>query len=1113
MLRLILGRSGYGKTHTVIEELATWATAHQDDVAYFVVPEQASFETERTVVRELGEQLAVRVQVLSFTRMCETLMSARSQRPLSNGAKIMLMSRAVSELADKTEIFNGVNRVDTVTSLLEIVAECRQSAVTAQTLSEVCDKLPEGTLRQKTAELALLLETYDAYAAQSGTDPQESLTRLAEELQSKRPLAGATVYVDGFKGFTAPEMQVLTALMGQVDSLNVTLCTDRVYDDTNGMDRFSVVMETAKRLMEYAQECGCKTASPTLLMTPYRFRDEALVTMEATVYTSDKWEVAPSDAVAVVRCNDIYDESRFVGRIIRRLLRENTCRARDIAVVARDLTEYIGVLDMMLEQADIPFYLDRRTSVVSDNVMVALLTAAKIAVYDRRTDAMLRLIKTGMLGFSVSSASRLENYIYIWNLTGGQFFSEWTRSPGGYDAGDEEHDAKELAFLNRARRRVITPLERLSKALEGTVTGESFAKALYQYLKDARIDRTVMRQIRRLRACSEHALADHTEQVWGAMITLLDDMAHTMKNDHLTAAEAIELFRAAATKTEVGTVPQTLDSVQIGAADRIRFASPKVVFVVGANEGVFPALPSSGGVLTDRERRTLCEAGVPFEDHREKHTASEQFLAYAAISAASEQVYISYQTVTPGGEKGEPSSLCQTVLAHLPYLAERPSFADDARDVESAEEAFERMIDGFRAKTPLSRGLYDLLWQDGRYRDRLEIMTRIAEDEPIHFKNNENAKALFGERMILSPTRVDDYHLCRFAYYCRHGIKAMPRRRAELNAMKFGTLAHYIMEKTVPVYISEGIKTIRKARCFDDAKRMAELYVQEKMGGINEKSEHFMHQLFRLQRVCGNFLWQAVRELSQSHFSPVDYELNISLSSTDENAVKPLLLTLPDGAQIAMVGQVDRVDMYDDGKHRYIRVIDYKTGKKEFRLNEVVDGINLQMLMYMLTIWKNGKPRYGEVTPAGLLYMLSKTPMIKVEAEDTPKTIEEKQIKEMRMNGLLLDDEQVLQAMEPGIGGLFIPVTMTDNGKIRATSALASLEQFGILSRRAEKLMINMAKTLRAGDVDACPYTADPCKHCDYAAVCGHEKDDRIRPRTFSTVKEVFKALQAEEEE
>ncbi len=1112
MLRLVLGRSGYGKTRLVTDEIAAWAEQQGEGaLCYLIVPEQASFETERTVVRTLGEQHAAKVRVLSFTRMCETLTKNRTITSLSEGAKIMLMSRAVTELADQLELLGGVSRVDTITSLLEIVAECRQSAVTAPMFEEIVPLLPQGTLRRKAEELALLMQTYDSFTARSGSDPQESLVQLSEELDEEKTLAGATVYVDGFKGFTAPEMMVLGALMAQVDSLHITLCTDRVHDDTEGMDRFSVVMETARRLIRLAEDKGCPVVKPTLLMTPYRFQNDTLAALEATAFTAEYMEIEPSDAVSLVSCADIYEESSYIAQTIRRLLREEQCRAKDIAVVARDLAEYVGVLDVTLEQAGIPFYFDRRTSIASESLVLAVLTAAKIATGDRRADTLMRLMKTGLLGYSVSSSARFENYVYIWNIPGAQFFTEWTMSPRGFQGEITEHDERELRFLNRMRKRLIKPLYRLSDALSAPLNGEQFARAVYRYIIDARIDRAVMRQIKRLYRVGEQALAEHTQRVWAALIALLDDMAHVMKDDVITPTEAVELLRAAALKTEIGAIPQTLDSVQIGTADRIRFVSPKVVFVIGANEGVFPSLPSSDGVLTDRERQQLCEAGVPLEDHGEQHTAVEQFLAYTTLSAASERVYITFLRTLAGGEKGEKSSLCQTVLAHLPFVKEQNARADDGKDIETTEEAFERMVGGFRAKTPLSRSLYNLLWRKESYRDRLATMTRIAADEPIRFRDDAVAKELFGKRMILSPTRVEQYHQCRFSYFCRYGLNAYPRRRAELSALEFGTLAHHIMETKLPQYVEEGIKTIRKARCFEDAQTAARQYVQEQMGGISEKSERFMYLLSRLERVCGNFLWQAVRELSQSHFSPVDYELDIAFHSEDNNAIPPLVLTLPDGAQIAMIGKVDRVDMYDDGHTRYIRVIDYKTGHKDFRLQDVVDGINLQMLMYMITIWKNGETRYGEVTPAGLLYMMSKTPMIKASSQDTPEEIERKQIKEMRMNGLLLDDEQVLQAMEPGIGGLYIPVTMTTKGKIRATSALASLAQFGLLSRRAEKLMIDMAKTLRAGDIDAYPYNDKPCEYCDYAAVCGHEKGDRMRAPSFDSVSAVYAALEKEE--
>ncbi len=1120
MLRLICGRSGFGKTYRVMEEIGAWVDRQTEETAccFLLVPEQFSFETERALIDMLGVDRAGRVHVLSFTRMAERCLEHRAgAREMSSGAKVMLMSRALTQTADTLTLLLGdARRADAILPLLELAEECRQTAVSPAMLEQTAKKLPKGTLRQKAEELSLILEAYDALLAISGSDPQELVAQLAVCLPQSGYLQGASVFVDGFKGFTAPELWVLSAAMAQADTVTVTLCTDRLHDDTQGMDRFSTVMETARRLMDAAAKSGCRVEKPILLTIPHRFENEELAALEATAFTSEHLACNQKGAVTLTACGDIYEECTAAVRNIRRLLREDGMRARNIAVVARDLSEYEGVLDAALEQAGIPYYLDRRHSIASQGVVTAVLTALRIVTGGWRSELLLQLVKTGLLGFSALSAAQLENYVFIWNITGARFRFEWQAHPDGFSSALEKADLNRLAHLNRLRRRLVRPLERLEKELARPVNGEQFARAVYTYIRDARIDRMAALQIKRLYASGEPALAQHAEQVWNALMALLDDAAAVMAKETMDGREAAELLRAAAAATDLGAIPQQLDAVQIGQADRIRFYEPSAVFILGANEGVFPALPVSGSLLTDRERRTLIGAGLPFEDGCERHTASEQFLAYAVLSAASKKVYISYLHILPDGSKGEPSAICRTVTAHLPLVSVSRAKNDDGADIETADDAFERLSDGLCSGTPLSKELYRVLWEDGCLRDRLRIMTRVAEERPIAFEDKAAAARFFGDRMVLSATKVQEYHQCRFAYFCRYGLKAKALRTADLGAIEFGTLTHYVMENTLPRYMKEGLQTIRKGRCFEDARLAADEYVDKEMGGKEDKTGRFLYLLNRLYGVCGNFLWQTVRELSQSAFHPADYELPIDWNNDDPKAVRPLSLRLPDGTQVYMVGKIDRVDVYESNEKTYVRVVDYKTGSKKFSLPDVVEGLNLQMLIYMLTVWKNGQSRYGEVVPAGLLYMPSKPPVIQVDGIADKEELERKQIRSMRMNGLLIDDEQILQAMEPGIQGLFIPAKRKKGGGYDSSSSVVTLAQFGALGRRAQKLLCDMAQTLRNGDVDALPFkdgTHDPCRYCDYRAACGHEEEDRCRTPRFDRAKEVLDYLSEEETE
>ena len=168
------------------------------------------------------------------------------------------------------------------------------------------------------------------------------------------------------------------------------------------------------------------------------------------------------------------------------------------------------------------------------------------------------------------------------------------------------------------------------------------------------------------------------------------------------------------------------------------------------------------------------------------------------------------------------------------------------------------------------------------------------------------------------------------------------------------------MEKLLPVYAQLGFESIRKKQAMEDTEDAVREYVDTYMGGEENKSSRFAYLLTRLTATCGSLLWQVVLEMRQSRFVPVDYELPIGLPDEEHpEAVEPLRLTLPDGTQVYVQGKVDRVDILKKGDDAYVRVVDYKTGSKEFRLAEVMDGINVQMLIYLMSIWANGGQRYG----------------------------------------------------------------------------------------------------------------------------------------------------------
>lgn len=122
-----------------------------------------------------------------------------------------------------------------------------------------------------------------------------------------------------------------------------------------------------------------------------------------------------------------------------------------------------------------------------------------------------------------------------------------------------------------------------------------------------------------------------------------------------------------------------------------------------------------------------------------------------------------------------------------------------------------------------------------------------------------------------------------------------------------------------------------------------------------------------------------MEELSQSEFFVADCELKIG------EDIPSYTIVLPDGHKIAVCGSVDRVDIMPRADITYLRIIDYKTGTKQFKLSDILYGINLQMLLYLHSIEASGCDKYGEIVPAGILYMPATVPYI---SSDSLKSID-----------------------------------------------------------------------------------------------------------------------------
>jgi ATP-dependent helicase/nuclease subunit B len=1091
LLHFITGRAGSGKTVYARNHLAQLTKCGKEGLI-LIVPEQFSFESERAMLSLLGPAGANKVDIFSFTRLAEHVFSAlgnKLKNPVDKCGKIILISLALEGVQDKLLMYKRcAQNISMATNLLNMFTEFKQANISPADLNSASDKMDESALRQKLYELSLIMSAYDALLHEKFSDDLDVLPMLKSALQSNHFFKGKTVVIDAFKGFTAQEFDIISLIMVQAEDVYITLTTDDIFGSLDETCLFSCVNQTAKKLLYLAKQNNIKIS--TQIKLPLngkhtRFKNDELAYLEQNMFNPCAQSFDdPADNITVFSAADKSEECDFIAAYAKKLMRLKGYMCRDIAVITRDSAQYKRDLLSSFKKYSIPVFEDDRQPITSQPLITFVCCALEIAVHGLSTDRLMRCLKTGLTDISDEEIAIAENYALMWKIGAGGWKNKWTQHPGGFglEMNDSAMDA--LNELNDIRERMISPLLKF-KSKCGNSSGQEKAGALYDLLTQVNSAGKLKELALLFLKNGSTSLAMEQDRIWSILMDVLDTISDTLGKRTVTASRFSDLFNSVISVVDIGSIPQGIDEIIIGTADRVRLSSPKAVFIAGANEGVFPQYPPTGGILTDADRRRLIDMELYVSEPSEYRSSQERFTVYNCVSSASQCLIITYSKSSPLGEAMHPSVIATEIMETFPQC----TFLDSDTLppeylIESYESAFEACAKVYRTDTALSAALKDLLsgYKTG---SKYAALKRVSDVKPFKIEDPKTALALFGKNIYMSASKVEVYHKCPFEYFCRYGLFAKPKKAAALDALQSGTIIHYVLENLVKTYGKNGLLLLDDAQKSDVITQILTTYLNERMGGLRDKPKRFEYQFFRLKRTVTEIVDRLCREFESSQFSPVSFELKIG----NDGEIKPYSLSLPNGGTLKVIGSVDRVDIYQKDDKSYIRVVDYKSGAKDFKLSDVLYGLNMQMLIYLFAIAKNGSELYGEIIPTGVLYYPAKMSISKLPRTAQNDDLAMDKIKKGKGAGILIDDMDAVSAMEDSLSGLFIPAYASKSGGL--TGSLISISKLGELNRRIDNTLIDMATSLQCGLIPAVPAVGkdyqNTCRYCDYKSICNYE--------------------------
>lgn len=1015
---------------------------------FVLVPEQISHMLERKLCEYGGDTISQYAEVLGFSRLAVRVFSQYggiAQSETDAAGKLLAMSLCVEQLRSRLKLYGGKSlKPNFLLQLSKTLDELRSSCISAELLREKMSSL-EGAFAVKMEELAFLLEGYDSICSNLGQNSDSRLTRLLLALEQNEFAAGKSFLFYGFTDFNGIELEIIQQLLADGARVVVYLLCDDLKSEEQ---RFSTAAATGRDLVRLAQ----RTQTPYEICKPNGVEEAPYLSfLRENMFGSRQVSCDDEVPIRFITASDIAAECRIIGGEVLRLM-EQGVRLREITIACANYGSYMAPLRTVFRRADIPAYFAGDTDILKQPVVHMILSALE-AANSFEQEAVLNYMKTGYSGLELNEADKLENYVLMWDIDGKRFEETWTMSTLGFQKEKEDLKQARLGELNKNRVKLIRPLIHLRNSLRSAKNTGQMLLALNGFMEEISLNEKLNEQAIRFSEHGEKQKAQEYAQVYGIICRLMEQMYGVLGETIRSADDFCLLFRTAVSLYTLGTIPATIDCVNIGSLSSQRNCDTPYLFVVGANEGSFPEVQGNQSLLSDRERQQLIDLEIGISPNtvatgrlnRELAMMDSVFggpvkgLYLSALSGKESHYYLRCKNLFPKGEQIE---------------------TDDALICRSPRD--------------------------------YEAKYAKEEDYSIPDLSAEAVRKLYGEHLHLSASKLETAASCRFGFFLQYGLKARETQSAEIDASIFGTFVHDVLERTSKQVMAEGgFHVVNEEDVLKIADSYMERYAREELADLchSERAEYLFRRNFNEVRLVVKRLY---KELSVSQFRPHYFELDFSKTGDGMMDAIPVYGNTVEGS---LEGKVDRVDLWQNEGRTYYRVIDYKTGHVSFDYTKVYHGLGLQMLIYLFALKSfQDKLNHGQLIPTGVLYFPARCGNISISAGNDQSTLDNERKKEERASGLLLNDSAVIQAMAPGEAIRFLPCKLNKNGVV--SGDLASPEDMELLRRHVSCQVSRLADSIYSGKLEPDPYYLDSkhfgCAWCPFKPVCGEVCQQRI---------------------
>jgi len=1126
-IHFILGRTGTGKTHKILTEIKNKCADHRaGDPIFIITPEQMTFHTEYQLLLMNKANSMIRANALSFNRLAHRIMQevgGLSRYHLDEVGKAMLLQKIMIANNDHLGVFTKyIKKPGFIGKMDELFSEFKNYQLDTVNLKE---KLPTASLqlqtKQKIKILTDIYEEFNQITLKQYLTTEDYFTLLADAIEKSEIIKTANIYIDGYHTFNAQEQAIIHRLAH--NSKSITIALTACVNSQSGL--WSTTSATYNNLNDALQHLKPNVTRLTAHQFPAR-RNPTITHLEQNFMQAGATSIQTAN-INLLTAPTRRLEIEEVAIRIYQLTRHQNIAFSNIAIYGGNPQTDHRLYKTIFAKHEIPHFLDYKESMMTHPVINLLHKIFDIFTMNWNNNTIFTVLKTGLFasvqnfvkGASYEQAvakhfediDLLENYVLARNIRKHDWTSgkDWIYSKYG-TTNQTDAELEFEAQLNQVKQQVVVPILELEAKLQHSKTAAHLATAVFEFLEQLDIPQKLRLFTEGAEKTDNQKEKKQHEQIWTKLLQILEQIVEVAGDDEMSLADFIQIFKTGLEQLTFATVPPVLDAVQIGDITRSRyqlatnFSQPenygiKHVFIIGINDGILPSAPAESSLLSEKEREVLTSLDIQLAPSLVQSQRDEIFSLYTILAAAQESVTFSYSSENDG----QPSYIFSHIQNMFPNVKLQEVIEDDPyKRLTTKKALFDKALLNLKLNSD-QMAYYEPILKYYERSDQIGyqlIKRAIGYENRVDILPAELTKAVYGEEIEASVSRIELFNHCQFAHFINYGLRLRERDLFELTMPDIGSLYHEALK-----YISMLIKRDRRSFASlsgAEMKQLAELGVAETIKkyrafAILESSARMNALNYKLTAVVEKTLTALARHSQRSEFKESYFELRFGKGVNEQGDVGIKTTPRKIGEfSLSLKGIIDRIDTARVHDKMYLRVVDYKSGKKELDLDTVYYGLSLQLLTY-LDVAINGLSE--NTLGAGALYFHVHNPYTQINeeiltTENLESTLQNQQSADYRMTGYLPENYQVAMMSDTTLAegaatkSDVVPITLKKDQTFAARgNKILSTDDFDMLRVYAGKKIEDAVSYMTAGNLNINPsrHKANTaCDWCQFKAVC-----------------------------